>query len=125
MLMTLRLTTAGTEALRETARREHQSMHEVARTAIDGYVIRRTTHRDEHLAAIVREDADLLCRLRREKIAKPTRKPMIVAHKTYATPLARALNHEPMNTNQLAQTRKPGPVDRRLITTLGAASATL
>ena len=63
MPMTLRLTPAETEALRETARRERRSMQEVARTAIDEYVTRRARHRDEHLAAIVREDAELLRRL--------------------------------------------------------------
>ena len=41
MPMTLRLTAAETEALRETARREHRSMQEVARIAIDEYVTRR------------------------------------------------------------------------------------
>lgn len=63
MAMTLRLTPAETEALRETARREHRSMQDVARTAIDEYVTRRSRRRDEHLAAIVREDAELLRRL--------------------------------------------------------------
>lgn len=63
MPMTLRLTAAETEALRETARRERRSMQEVARTAIDEYVKRRTLLRDAYLAEIVREDADLLRRL--------------------------------------------------------------
>jgi predicted transcriptional regulator len=63
MPMTLRLTPAETEALRETARREHRSMQEVARSAIDEYVTRRVRRRDEHLAAIVHEDAELLRRL--------------------------------------------------------------
>jgi predicted transcriptional regulator len=63
MPMTLRLTPAETEALRETARREHRSMQEVARTAIDEYVTRRVRRRDEHLAEIVDEDAELLRRL--------------------------------------------------------------
>lgn len=61
--MTLRLTAEEAEALRETARREHRSMQEVARTAIDEYVSRRARRRDMHLAAIVREDAELLRRL--------------------------------------------------------------
>jgi predicted transcriptional regulator len=61
--MTLRLTAAETEALRETARREHRSMQEVARSAIHEYLTRRTRRRDEHLATIVREDAELLRRL--------------------------------------------------------------
>jgi predicted transcriptional regulator len=63
MPMTLRLTAAETAALRETARREHRSMQEVARIAIDEYVTRRRRRRDEHLATIVREDAELLRRL--------------------------------------------------------------
>lgn len=61
--MTLRLTAQETEALRETAQRERRSMQEVARTAIDEYVTRRARRRDAHLAAIVREDAELLRRL--------------------------------------------------------------
>ena len=63
MPMTLRLTAAETDALRETARREHRSMQEVARAAIDEYVTRRARRRDEHLATIVHEDAGLLGRL--------------------------------------------------------------
>jgi predicted transcriptional regulator len=63
MPMTLRLTVDEAAALRETARREHRSMQEVARTAIDEYVRRRTRQRDEHLAAIVRQDSELLRRL--------------------------------------------------------------
>ena len=63
MPMTLRLTPAETEALRETARREHRSMQEVARAAIGEYVSRRTSRRDAHLRAIVAEDAELLRRL--------------------------------------------------------------
>ena len=58
MPMTLRLSAAETEALRETARREHRSMQEVARQAIGDYVARRTRRRDDHLATIVREDAE-------------------------------------------------------------------
>jgi predicted transcriptional regulator len=63
MPMTLRLTAAETDALRETARREHRSMQDVARAAIDEYVTRRARRRDEHLATIVHEDAELLRRL--------------------------------------------------------------
>ena len=63
MPMTLRLTPDETEALREAARREHRSMQEIARTAIAEYVSRRERRRDEHLAAIVAEDAVLLRRL--------------------------------------------------------------
>lgn len=61
--MTLRLTAAETEALREAARRENRSMQEIARVAIGEYVTRRTRRRDEHIAAIVDEDAELLRRL--------------------------------------------------------------
>ena len=63
MPMTLRLSPAETEALRETARREHRSMQEVARIAIDEYVTRRRRRRDALLASIVQEDAELLRRL--------------------------------------------------------------
>jgi predicted transcriptional regulator len=63
MAMTLRLTPAEAEALRETARREGRSMQEVARTAIDEYIKRRTRLRDAHLASIVSDDAELLRRL--------------------------------------------------------------
>jgi predicted transcriptional regulator len=61
--MTLRLTPAETEALREMAQREGRSMQEVARAAINEYVTRRTARRDEHLATTIVEDADLLRRL--------------------------------------------------------------
>jgi predicted transcriptional regulator len=61
--MTLRLSAAETEALREAARREHRSMQEIARLAITEYVTRRIRRRDEHLAVIVDEDAELLRRL--------------------------------------------------------------
>lgn len=63
MPMTLRLTPAETEALRETAKREHRSMQDVARAAIGEYVARRTSRRDAYLQAIVTEDAELLRRL--------------------------------------------------------------
>jgi predicted transcriptional regulator len=63
MPMTLRLTPEETEALRETARRERRSMQDVARSAIAEYVSRRRQLRDEHLATIVAEDAELLRRL--------------------------------------------------------------
>ena len=62
--MTLRLTPAETEALRETARREHRSMQEVARAAIGEYVSRRdVAPRRVPSGAIVAEDAELLQRL--------------------------------------------------------------
>lgn len=63
MPMTLRLTAEETDALRKTARREHRSMQEVAREAIASYVSSRTRRRDEYLARIVAEDAELLRRL--------------------------------------------------------------
>ena len=63
MPMTLRLTAEEAEALRQTARREHRSMQEVAREAIAAYVSSRTRRRDEHLARIASEDAELLERL--------------------------------------------------------------
>lgn len=61
--MTLRLTPEETDALRETARREHRSMQEVAREAIAAYVTSRVRRRDELLVQIVAEDAELLRRL--------------------------------------------------------------
>lgn len=61
--MTLRLTHEETAALRETAEREHRSMQDVARTAIAEYVARRARRRDEHLATILAEDAELIDRL--------------------------------------------------------------
>ena len=61
--MTLRLTPEETEALREAARREHRSMQAVAREAIATYVSSRAQRRDQHLARIVDEDAELLGRL--------------------------------------------------------------
>ena len=63
MPMTLRLTAEETEALRETARREHRSMQDVARTAIGEYVSRRNRRRAAHIETIVQEDAELLRRL--------------------------------------------------------------
>jgi predicted transcriptional regulator len=63
MPMTLRLSAEETEALRETARRERRSMQEVAREAIATYVSSRVRRRDELLARIVAEDAELIRRL--------------------------------------------------------------
>jgi predicted transcriptional regulator len=65
MPMTLRLSPEEVEALRETARRERRSMQAVAREAIVAYVSSRTRRRDEHLARIVAEDAELIRRLGR------------------------------------------------------------
>jgi predicted transcriptional regulator len=61
--MTLRLTPEETQALREMARRERRSMQDIARTAIAAYISQRARRRDEHLRAIVAEDAELLHRL--------------------------------------------------------------
>jgi len=63
MPMTLRLTPEETEALRDAARRERRSMQAVAREAIAVYVFSRVQRRDEHLARIASEDAELLRRL--------------------------------------------------------------
>lgn len=63
MPMTLRLTPEEIEALRETARREGRSMQRVAREAIVAYVTSRERRREEALARIVAEDAELLRRL--------------------------------------------------------------
>ena len=63
MPMTLRLTPDEADALRETARREHRSMQEVAREAIAAYVTSRVRRREDYLAQIVAQDAELLRRL--------------------------------------------------------------
>ena len=65
MAMTLRLTPEQAAALRETAQREHRSMQDVARSAIDEYVHGRRRARTAHLDVIVAEDAELLERLGR------------------------------------------------------------
>src|SRR5919107_523209 len=63
MAMTLRLDDELDAALEETARRENRSKQEVVRVAIQEYTSRRATLRDEALARIVSEDAELLRRL--------------------------------------------------------------
>lgn len=63
MAMTLRLKDELQDALRETAEREHRSMQDVARTAIEEYTSKRTVMRDELLDSITAERADLLDRL--------------------------------------------------------------
>ena len=63
MAMTLRLSEEQTQRLRETAERESLSMQAVAAKAIDEYTQRRTQRRDELLAKIVNQDADVLKRL--------------------------------------------------------------
>ncbi len=63
MAMTLRLTDEETQALRLRAEREGRSMQDVAREAISSYVTSRARRREELLARIVIEDADLLRRL--------------------------------------------------------------
>ncbi len=37
---------------------------------------------------------------------------MMIAHRTYATPIATALSHQPMKMNQRARIRRLGPVER-------------
>lgn len=54
MAMTLRLTDAETDALRERARREGRSMQEVARAAVRDYIER--TSRRELLDEVLDED---------------------------------------------------------------------
>src|SRR5215213_498182 len=63
MAMTLRLDDELDAALEETARREHRSKQDVVRVAIQQYTSRRSRLRDEALARIVTEDAELLRRL--------------------------------------------------------------
>jgi predicted transcriptional regulator len=60
MAMNLRLTGDEAAALRKYAHDTNQSMQDVAREAIREYVGERRKSRDEILARIVREDADLL-----------------------------------------------------------------
>jgi predicted transcriptional regulator len=61
--MTLRLTDEQTQALRETAEREHRSMQEVAVEAVVLYTSRRTRKRDELITSILVDRADVLDRL--------------------------------------------------------------
>ncbi len=61
--MTLRLTDEQTTRLRVTAEREGASMQAVALKAIEEYTSRRVAMRDELLAQIVDENADVLRRL--------------------------------------------------------------
>jgi predicted transcriptional regulator len=63
MAMTLRLDDELDAALEETARRENRSKQEVVRVAIQQYTSRRSALREEALARIVSEDAELLRRL--------------------------------------------------------------
>src|SRR5687768_7273178 len=60
MPMTLRLTPEETDALRDVSRLEHRSIHSIARGAMASYVTRRARRRDDYLATIVAEDAELL-----------------------------------------------------------------
>jgi predicted transcriptional regulator len=60
MAMTLRLSDEETEALRAYAQNAHLSMQDVAREAIRVYVSDRTARRNDILARIVSEDAELL-----------------------------------------------------------------
>lgn len=61
--MTLRLDDAETEALRETAEREHRSMQEVAREAVRLYTSGHVARRRAMLAEIVERDREMLDRL--------------------------------------------------------------
>lgn len=63
MAMTLRLDDELDAALEETARRENRSKQEVVRVAIQQYTSRRAALREEALARIVSENAELLRRL--------------------------------------------------------------
>ena len=54
---------ASTAALRETAEREHRSMHDVALQAVVGYTSARSRRRDELLAQILDENTDAPDRL--------------------------------------------------------------
>jgi len=65
MAMTLRLTDEEAQRLQAAAEREHTSMQEIARRAINQYVSRRSAMREEALKRIVAEDAELLDRLAR------------------------------------------------------------
>ncbi|PZS35701.1 MAG: DNA-binding protein [Pseudonocardiales bacterium] len=60
MAMTLRLTDDESAALRTYAQTSGRSMQDVAREAIRDYLAERTKRRDEILARIVTEDAELL-----------------------------------------------------------------
>ena len=61
--MTLRLSEEQTAKLRAAAERDGISMHAAVMKAVDDYLDRRTARRDEILARIVTERADLLRRL--------------------------------------------------------------
>ncbi len=61
--MTLRLSEEQSAKLRATAEREGISMQTAALKAIDDYVNRRTQRRDELIAHIFTEDAELFRRL--------------------------------------------------------------
>ena len=63
MPLTIRLSTEQTEALRRAAAREGRSMQDIVRTAVAQHLSRRARCRDEALAGVVAEDADLLRRL--------------------------------------------------------------
>lgn len=65
MAMTLRLSSEAQEALRATALREGRSQHAVVMEAIERYTSDRARRRDEAIARIVAEDAELLDRLAR------------------------------------------------------------
>jgi predicted esterase len=64
MAMTLRLNDDLSARLRETAAREHKSMHEIAVAAIEEYTNRRNQRRDELLREFTSSRRELLARLR-------------------------------------------------------------
>jgi predicted transcriptional regulator len=63
MAMSLRLTEAEREALRETAEREHRSTQAVAATAINQHASCRARRVSEAIDRVLVEDADLLADL--------------------------------------------------------------
>ena len=63
MAMTLRLTDAETDALRQAAEREGTSMQEVVRKAVRQYVATWDSDRDAYLAGFVKKNKSLLDRL--------------------------------------------------------------
>ena len=61
--MTLRLSDEQSEALRARAEFEGRSMQEVVKSAIDAYLSNRSARLADAIAAVAREDAELLDRL--------------------------------------------------------------
>ena len=63
MAMTLRLSDKQSAALKKVAENEGTSMHEVALTAIDEYILKRQKRLKDAISRIATEDAELLDRL--------------------------------------------------------------